>query len=66
MVKEGNSEKLMHILNLTKSDQLSYTENTLCKLLCKPKDWVATVDKNNTVYKIDCSNSETLYFGESN
>ena len=49
MVKEGNSEKLMHILNLTKSDQLSYTENTLCKLLCKPKDWVATVDKNNSL-----------------
>ena len=32
-----------------------YTENTLRKLLCKPKDRVATEDKNNIVYEIDCS-----------
>ena len=41
-----------------------YTENTLCKLLCKPKDRVATKDKNNTVYETDCGNSEAVYFGE--
>ena len=28
------------------------------KLLCKPKDQVATEDKNNIVYEIDCSNSK--------
>ena len=37
----------------------------MCKLLCKPKDRVATKDKNNTVYEIDCGNSEAVYFGES-
>ena len=42
-----------------------YTENTLRKLLCKPKDRVATEDKNNIVYEIDCSNCEAVYFGES-
>ena len=41
------------------------TENNLCKLLCKPKDRVATEDRNNTVYEIDCSNCEAVCFGES-
>ena len=41
------------------------TENTLCKLLCKPKDWEATEDKNNIVFEIDCSRCEAVYFGES-
>ena len=35
------------------------------KLLCKPKDRVATEDKNNIVYETDCSNCEAAYFGES-
>ena len=35
------------------------------KLLCKPKDRVATEDKNNIVYEIDCSNCEVVYFSES-
>ena len=35
------------------------------KLLCKPKDRVATEDKTNIVYKIDCANCEAVYFGES-
>ena len=38
---------------------------TLRKLLCKPKDRVATEDKNNIVYEIDCSNCQAVYFGES-
>ena len=33
-----------------------YAESTLRKLLCKPKDRVATEDKDNIVYEIDCSN----------
>ena len=37
----------------------------LNKLLWKPKDPVATEDKNNIVYEIDCSNSDAVYFGES-
>ena len=41
------------------------TENTLTKLLCKPKDQVGTEDKNNTVYKIDSSNSKAVYLDES-
>ena len=35
------------------------------KLLCKPKDRVASKNKNNIVYEIDCSNCEAVYFGES-
>ena len=42
-----------------------YTEKTLHKLLCKPKDRVATEDKNNMVYEINCSNCEAVYFDES-
>ena len=42
-----------------------YTEMTLHKLLCKPKDRVATEDKNNIVYGIDCSNCQAVYIGES-
>ena len=34
------------------------------KLLSKPKDRVATEDKNNIVYENDCSNCETVYFSE--
>ena len=35
------------------------------KLLCKPKDRVATEDKNNIVYEIEGSNYEAVYIGES-
>ena len=41
-----------------------YTENTLCKLLCKPKDCRVTEDKNNIVYESDCRNCEVVYFGD--
>ena len=61
---EGTSEKLRHILRSHKIRSTFYTENTLHKLLCKPKDQVATEDKNNIVYEIDCS-ILTVYFGES-
>ena len=44
---------------------LFYIENTLRKLLCKPKNRVATEDKNNIVYEIDCRNCEAVYFRES-
>ena len=57
---EGTSKKLRCILRST-----FYFESTLCKLLCKPKDRVATEDKNNIVYEIDCSKCEAVYFGES-
>ena len=60
---EGTSEKLRRILRSHKIRSTFYTE--MCKLLCKPKDRVATEDKNNIVYEIDCSNCEAVYFGES-
>ena len=62
---KGTSEKLRRILRSHKIRSTFYTENTLRKLLCKPKDQVATEDKNNIVYEIDCSNCEAVYFGES-
>ena len=62
---EGTSEKLWRILRSHKIRSTFYTENTLCKLPCKPEDRVATEDKNNIVYQIDCSNCEAVYFNES-
>ena len=62
---EGNSEKPRRILRSCKIRSTFYTENTLRKLLCIPKDRVATKDKNNIVYEIDCSDCEVVFFGES-
>ena len=62
---EGTSEKLPRILRSHKIRSTFYIEMTLRKLLCKPKDRVATYDKSNIVYEIDCSNSQEIYFGES-
>ena len=62
---EGTSEKLRRILRSHKIRSTFYTEMTLRKLLCKPKDRVATEDKNNIVYEIDWSNCQAVYFGES-
>ena len=47
---EVTSEKLQHILRSHKIRSTFFTENTLLKLLCKPKDWVAAEDQNNIVY----------------
>ena len=57
------SEKRRCILRSHKIRSTFYTENTLRKLLSK--DRVATEDENNTVYEIDCSNCNAVYFGES-
>ena len=62
---EGTSKKLQHILRSHKIRSIFYTENILCKILCKPKDRVATEDINNVVYKIDCSNCEAVNFSKS-
>ena len=50
---EGTSEKLRRILRSHKIRSTFYTENTLRKLLCEPKDRVATEDKNKIFYEID-------------
>ena len=55
-------EKLLRILRSYKTRSTFYFET---KLLCKPKNRVATEDKINIVYEIDCSNCEVVYFGES-
>ena len=62
---ERTSEKLYRILRSHKIRSTSYIEMVFCKLLCKPKDQVASEDKNNIVCEIDCSNCHTDYFGES-
>ena len=62
---KGISEKLQCILRSHTLKSTFYTKNTLCKLLCKSKDRVATEDKNNIIYQIDCSNCEAVYFFES-
>ena len=58
------SEKFWCILRCHKISSTFYNENTLHKLLCKPKDPVATEDKNNITHQIDCSNCEAVYFSE--
>ena len=62
---EGSSKKLRRILRSHKIRSTFYPEKALRRLLCKPKDRVATEDKNNIVYEIDCRNCEAVYFGES-
>ena len=62
---EGTSEKLRRILRPYKISSTFYTENTLLEILCTPNDRVATEDKNNIVYAIDCSNFQAVYFIES-
>ena len=62
---ESTSEKLRRILKSHKIRSIFYTKNILHKLLCKPKDRVATEDKNNIAYEIDYSNCEAVYFVDS-
>ena len=60
---EDTSEKLRRILRSHKIRSTFYTEKTLLKLLSKLKDPVATDEKNNIVYEIDCINCQAVYFG---
>ena len=46
---DDTSEKLRRILRSHKTRATFYTENTLRNLLCKPKDRVATENKNSIV-----------------
>ena len=62
---EGICEKLWLILRSQKIRSTFYTENTLCKLHCKPKDRSAAANKNNIVHKTDCSNCKAAYLNES-
>ena len=62
---EGTSEKLRRILVPQKIGSTFYTESNLRKLLCKPKDRVATEDKNNIDYEFGCGKCDAVYFGES-
>ena len=62
---ESTSEKLWCILRSHKIRSIFYAEKTLHQLLCKPKDQVATEDKNDIVYEIDSSNCQAVYFDES-
>ena len=56
---KGTSEKLWHILRSHKIKSTFYNKNTLHKLQ------VATENKNNFTYEVDCSNCEAVYFSES-
>ena len=49
---EGTSENLRRIFRSHKIRSTFYTETTLRKLLCKPKDRVAKEDKNNEIVKL--------------
>ena len=57
---EGTGEKLRRILRCHKIRSTFYTKKTLCKLLCKSKDRVATEDINKIVYEIHCSNCQAV------
>ena len=62
---EGTSENLRRILISYRIRSIFCTKKTLRKLICKPKDPVATEYKNNIAYEIDRSNCQAVYFGES-
>ena len=62
---EGASEKLWSLVGSYKIRPTFLTEDTFRKLLCKPKDSVATKGKNSIVYEIDYSNCEVVYIQES-
>ena len=49
---EGTIEKQPRILRSHKIKSTFYAESTLRKLLCKPKDRVATEDKNKSLIKL--------------
>ena len=57
---EGTSEKLWPVLKSHKIISTFQTESTFCKVLCKPKDQVATKVTNNIVYEIVYSNCEAV------
>ena len=61
---KGTSEKLQRILKTHKIIFIFCTEKFFRKLLCKPKDQVATDDKN-IIYEIGFCICEAIYFGES-
>ena len=58
-------EKLRRILRSLKIRSILYPENTFRKLLCKPKNGMATESKINIAYDIDCSNCEAIFFRKS-
>ena len=49
----GMNEKLQRKLRTQKIRSTFYIENTLCKLLCKPKYRMVKEDKNSIVYEIN-------------
>ena len=57
---QGIFDKLRNILRSHKMRSTFYSEMTLRELLCKPKDQVATEDKNNIVYEINGSNCQAV------
>ena len=51
---EVTSEKQRYMLKSQKIRSTVNTENSFYKLLCKPKDRVATENKNTIAYETDC------------
>ena len=41
-----------------------YTENTLIKVFCEPKDFETVGDSKKIIYQFYCGKSETVYFSE--
>ena len=56
-------EKLQLTLGTHGTRFTFYTKNTLRKLLCTPKDRVATEDEKKIVLEIDFSNCRVVYVG---
>ena len=64
---KGASEKLRRTFKSHKIRSTFCNENTLRKVLFKPKIWVSArrQDNNKIFYGIDSSNGEAVYFSES-
>ena len=61
----GASEQLKRIFNYHNISCIFYTTTTLYALLSNAKDPVPSEQRSNIVYKYDCKDCETVYFGES-
>ena len=61
----GISKKLWYIRRSRKIKFTFNTESAFRKILCKPKGRIATGNKIDVVFEINCNNCETVYFCES-
>ena len=61
----GTNERLQRILGNYNIYLGNKSSNTIKNVLVKPKDKVKEIDKCNVVYKVDCTECNVVYIGET-